>query len=64
MTKTKEELNKLKDEYKELGAKLKELSEDEFKKVVGGNDGSEIKIPGLEYIGPYVPGSSNGDPKK
>lgn len=34
--KTKEELNALKQEYESLTAKLKELSEDELKIVVGG----------------------------
>ena len=47
MTKTIEELNKLKNEYESLSSKLKELNEDELKQVIGGND-----IPGLEAIGP------------
>ena len=36
MAKTKEELNKLKEEYAELTSKLKELSNDELKIVIGG----------------------------
>ena len=38
MTKTKEELNKIKEEYETLTVKLKELTEDELKAVTGGND--------------------------
>lgn len=34
--KTQEELKKLKQEYETLAAKLKELSEEELKQVVGG----------------------------
>ena len=34
--KTKEELNALKNEVKDLNAKLAELSEDELKEVTGG----------------------------
>ena len=37
MAKTKEELNTLKVEYETLNNKLKELTEDELKKVIGGN---------------------------
>ena len=47
MIKTKEELNQLKNEYESLATKLQELTEDELKQVIGGND-----IPGLEAIGP------------
>ena len=36
MTKTKEELKQLKNEYKALSSKLKELTEDELKEVIGG----------------------------
>lgn len=36
MAKTKEELNELKMEYETLSTKLKELTEDELKLVVGG----------------------------
>ena len=36
MTKTKEELNELKNEYEKLNKKLKELTEDELKLVTGG----------------------------
>ena len=45
--KTQEELTKLKTEYETLFSKLKELNEDELKRVIGGVD-----IPGLEAIGP------------
>lgn len=37
MSKTQDELKELKEEYKRLNEKLKELTEDELKKVVGGN---------------------------
>ena len=47
MAKTQEELNQLKTEYETLNNKLKELNEDELKRVIGGVD-----IPGLEAIGP------------
>ena len=36
MAKTKEELNQLKQEYESLNNKLKELSDDELKLVIGG----------------------------
>ena len=36
MLKTKEELNQLKKEYESLNAKLKELTDDELKIVIGG----------------------------
>lgn len=36
MTKTQEELEEIKEEYKTLNTKLQELSEDELKTVVGG----------------------------
>ena len=36
MSKTKEELNNIKNEYKELADKLKELSEEEVLEVTGG----------------------------
>lgn len=39
MAKTKEELIILKTEYEELNNKLKELSEDELKQVIGGTHG-------------------------
>ncbi len=45
--KTKEELNKLKDEYSELNKKLSELTEDELPQVVGG--------------GPYGIGEENSE---
>lgn len=37
MKKTKEELNQLKSEYETLNTKLKELSDEELKEVVGGS---------------------------
>ena len=36
MSKTKEELNNIKNEYKELADKLQELSEEEILEVTGG----------------------------
>ena len=39
MTKTNEELQKLKAEYETLTTKLQELTEDEYKQVVGGTRG-------------------------
>ena len=44
--KTKEELNALKNEVKDLNAKLAELSEDELKEVSGGTTPEEI----LEFM--------------
>ena len=44
--KTKEELNALKNEVKNLNAKLAELSEDELKEVSGGMTPEEI----LEFM--------------
>ena len=38
MTKTQEELNKLKEEFETINSKFKELTEDELNIVVGGND--------------------------
>lgn len=60
MTKTQEELNKLKLEYETLNNKLKELSEVELKQVTGGNSwnedwGSEGKDSGDPgYYEPFV----------
>lgn len=46
MAKTKEELMKLKKEYDTLNSKLKELSEEELKLVIGGIDRSRtVNIP-------------------
>lgn len=38
MPKTKEELNQLKKEYEVLTSKLKELTDEELKQVIGGID--------------------------
>lgn len=38
MAKTKEELNLIKKEYQKLTNKLKELTEDELKQVIGGKN--------------------------
>lgn len=38
MAKTQDELNQLKKEYEELNTKLKELSEEELKSILGGRD--------------------------
>ena len=54
MTKTKEELNQLKEEYKTLTAKLKELTEDELNVVTGGlvpNKEFKVDIRGFGTIG-------------
>ena len=40
--KTKEELNALKEEVEALNKKLAELTEDELKQVVGGQDSGEM----------------------
>ena len=45
MAKTKEELNQIKNEYESLTAKLQELTEDEIKKVIGGNKLFDISFP-------------------
>lgn len=37
MTKTKEELNKIKEEYDSLKRKINELSDEELKEVTGGD---------------------------
>ena len=47
MTKTKEELNELKNEYETLNNKLKELSEDELSIVTGGNN---LFVPGYKGL--------------
>ena len=41
--KTKEELEQLKKRHQEMVAKLEELSEDELKEVVGGDNGKKTK---------------------
>lgn len=46
MAKTKEELTQLKQEYKTLTNKLKELSDDEIGKIVGGEDTDSLKFSG------------------
>ena len=48
--KTKEELKELKNEYETLNNKLKELTEDELKEVVGGTigDWQNIEHSGIE----------------
>lgn len=52
MTKTKEELSALKQEYKTLTEKLKSLSEEELKQVTGGD------ALGLGYYEPSTGGGS------
>lgn len=59
MPKTKEELNKLKEEYEELYNKIKELSDDELKQIAGGDyyfqplaNGTPVKVAnGGKYEG-------------
>lgn len=51
MAKSQEELNLLKKEYKALNAKLKELTSEELKQVVGGQD---IFVPEIEAPLPPV----------
>lgn len=41
MAKTREELNTIKQEYSALNSKLKELTNDELKQVIGGGYGGE-----------------------
>ena len=57
MPKTKEELNKLREEYKTLSVKLKELTADELKQVIGG---VEFVTPGGE--GQFEHNLYNDDP--
>ena len=45
MAKTQEELNQLRKEYMDLKTKLKELTDDELKKVTGGQ---EIFVPEID----------------
>ena len=46
--KSKEELNKIKEEYDNLNNKLKELSEEELIEVVGGTPGEiDIRVRGI-----------------
>ena len=45
MAKTQEELNRLRKEYMDLKNKLKELTDDELKKVTGGQ---EIFVPEID----------------
>ena len=57
MAKTEKELKALKEEYKTLSNKLKELTEDELKEIKGGlEDMPATTIPGLEAIGPFAVG--------
>ena len=51
MSKTKEELNALKEEVETLNEKLAELTEEELAQVTGGvlRDGAE---PGVEFASP------------
>ena len=51
MAKSQEELNLLKKEYKALNAKFKELTSEELKQVVGGQD---IFVPEIEAPLPPV----------
>ena len=44
MTKTKEELKELKTDYESLTNRLKELTEEELKNVLGGNDGNSKQL--------------------
>ena len=52
--KTKEELNVLKEEYKALNDKLKELSEEELTQVVGGDVTSANIVGYVQTIMPYI----------
>lgn len=54
--KTKEELNELKSEYETLTTKLQELSEEEFKEVVGGTQECD------EYLANSLGHGGNGKP--
>ena len=51
MKKTKEELNGLKQECKEMGSKLRELSEDELDQVTGGRPELNNLLPILVAYG-------------
>ena len=50
MTKTKEKLNELKNEYETLNNKLKELSEDELSIVTGGNNLCYFNITHYSFV--------------
>ncbi|MBQ0037195.1 MAG: bacteriocin [Clostridiales bacterium] len=52
--KTKEELNVLKEEYKVLSDKLKELNEEELTQVVGGDVTSANIVGYAQATMPYI----------
>lgn len=56
MTKTKEELKKLKQEYETLQSKLEELSEEELKTLVGGTQECD------EFLANSLGHGKNGKP--
>lgn len=47
--KTKEELNAIKEEVEAINKKLKELTEDELKEVIGGSDYEHREVIGHLY---------------
>lgn len=57
MTKTKEELDKLKQDYESLVSRLSDLSDDELKKITGGNcdllnkEEADLEITHVEFTG-------------
>ena len=62
MSKSKEELNKLKEEVETVNKKLQELTEEELEQVTGGSNIStmlEGKVPGVQITSD---GQSGADP--
>ena len=59
--KTKEELNVLKEEYKALNDKLKELSEEELTQVVGGDVTSANIVGYVQAMMPYIASGKEKD---
>ena len=63
--KTKEELENIKEEVKNLGAELQELSDDELEEVTGGVNMPWIalciaKAPSLEFLSAAIGGVQTG----
>lgn len=62
MTKTKEELEALKEEFKSFTSKLRELDEDEFKEIVGGIREEFSILPDDDFwhsFNPFIPKAPN-----
>ena len=61
MTKTKEELSQLKQEYESLNNKIKELSDGELEKVAAGNDIDSLRVSGKEVPLPEAKSKKESD---